>query len=562
MKPWYERDRDRFDAERAFWVANGFSEDTSGGKVGFDGEVVVRAGGPDRAPETGRFKVRIVYPDSFPYRSPDADFIEPRIRGARHQSPEGAPCLFPPRAWTPFVPPSEVHNALRRWLRSWMLGSFPRELALYELPEYFAYSSLSVLTPPAAFDQFADRDGGTFGVLCADGRDLAVLKSVNNTPVAQELLEGLRIGSEVKQTTRNGKWFRLSEQPPFMRHTGELEQLLRGAGHQFSAGRKPTEHGLVGLVFTDAVLGDERLLLLDYSAKGGKAHPAARGWPLRAPWTYVVSHEELFRRLEGLRDATALTGCVVVILGAGAIGGPLALDLTREGVGALVVCDPDRMRPGNVMRHPLDLFAVGQYKAEGLELAIGRVNPYADTWTETQNLADPGVLANLMRADNPAHRADLVISAIGDDAMEGLVSEVAVRTASAPVLFGRTLHDGDLVRVMLLRPGRGDACLECLRRHADDGHPDFIDSPDSELPPVFDAGCATAAQPGSGLASRQAAILVAKRALSVLLKTNGDINHWLWVDKAVPGAPDARLHEAETMYAARLPRHPDCPFCV
>lgn len=562
MKPWQERDRDRYEAERKFWLANGFSEDNTGGKVGFVGEVEVDVGDRDRTVERRCFKVSITYPAAFPYRPPQVGFIEPRIRGARHQSPGGEPCLFPPREWTQFVPASEVHNALRRWLRSWTLGSFPRELALYELPEYFAWSPLGVLAPPEAFSKFTGRNRGTFALLCATGRDLAVLKTVDGTAVAGELVAGLRIGAEVKQKTRNGVWFHLNEQPPFVRYTGQLAELLRRNGHQFDAGRRPTEHGLVGLVFVDSVLDEERLLLLDYSAEGRKAHPAAQGWPLRAPWTYVVSQEELFRRLDGVRDVERLSECNTVVLGAGAIGSSLALDLTREGVGGLVLCDPDRLRPGNVVRHALDLFAVGQNKAEALEVAIGRVNPYTETWTETQNLSDPEALANLMRPDHPVHPADVVVSAIGDDAMEGLVSEVAVLTSSAPVLFVRTLHDGDLVRLMLLRPGRDDACLECLRLHADNHHPDFIDSPDSDLPPVFDAGCATAAQPGAGLASRQAAVLGAKRALAVMLKTDGDENHWVWVDRPIFSASDERLHVAEKMYAAHLPRHPQCPFCA
>jgi ThiF family len=561
VKSWHERDGERYNAERQFWLDNGFSESTAGGKVSFAGEVEVQAGASDHALERRSFTVRVVYPDAFPYRPPDVEFIEPRIRGSRHQSPHGPPCLFPVRDWTQFVPASEFHNALRRWLAGWMLDSFPRELALYELPEYFAASPLSVLCQPAAFDAFRGKERGTFGLLCAAGRDLGVLKSVDNAPVAKELLDGLRMGSEVKQSTRNGKWFRLNEQPPFVRFTGQLAAVLQRNGHQFSAGRQPTEHGFVGLVFNDAVLHEERLLLLDFSAQGSKASPKPEGWPLRSPWLYVVSEDELFRRLEGVHEVHALRDCNVVVLGAGAIGSSLVLDLAREGVGGLVLCDPDRLRPGNLMRHALDLLAVGQRKAEAAEVAVGRVNPYAETWSETDNLDDPGVLANLMRTDHPAHPADLVVSAIGDDAMEGLVSEVAVATESAPVLFVRTLHDGDLVRLMLLRPGR-DACLECLRLHADDAHPDFIDSPDNELSPVFDAGCATAAQPGAGLASRQAAVLGAKRALATLLTADSDINHWLWVDRAIPTAPDARLHVAETMYASHLPPHPGCPFCT
>lgn len=560
MNPWYERDPDRYAAERSFWLDSGFSEEKSGGLISFTGVVEVHAGGNEGGPTRRDFKVRIAYPAGFPYRYPEVAFLEPRIQRSRHQSPSGAPCLFPPREWTQFVPASEVHDALRRWLRSWLRGSFPRELAIYELPEYFAPSSLTVLVSPDALEAFADKDRGTFGVVCASGRDLGVLKSVDGRAVAQDLLHGLRLGSEVKQKIRNGKWLRLREQPPSMRQTRELATVLARNGHSFDAGRRPTEHGLVGLVFTDEVLEEERLLLLDY-ASGHRSRPTPQGWPIRAPSSYVVSHAELYRRLEGVRDPEALKESVVIVLGAGAIGSSLTLDLVREGVGGVLVCDPEQLRPGNVMRHALDLFAVGQLKAEGVETAIGRIDPYADTWTETEGLADPEVLANLMRSDHPIHPSKLVISAIGDDVIESLVSEVAVRDVTAPVLFVRALHDGDLVRIMLLRPGRDDPCLECLRLHAQEGTAEFIDVPDSDLEPVFDAGCATSAQPGAGLASRQAAVLGAKRALSVLLGARDDDNHWVWVDRAIPAARDPRLHTAEKMYSMRLSRHADCSVC-
>ena len=60
----------------------------------------------------------------------------------------------------------------------------------------------------------------------------------------------------------------------------------------------------------------------------------------------MISHEELYRRLEGVRDPDALKESIVVVLGAGAIGSSLTLDLVREGVGGVVVCDPDSLRPG------------------------------------------------------------------------------------------------------------------------------------------------------------------------------------------------------------------------
>lgn len=560
MTAWVDADPARYAAERAFWLKNGFADDNSAGKVRFVGSVEVRWSAAGEA-HIDHFKVRVTYPDAFPYRYPDVEFLDPVIRRSRHQSPAGSPCLFPPRDWDQHVPPSEVHKALVRWLKASLAGSFPRELALYELPEYFAPSTLSILVAPEGLGAFDGRHRGTFSLRCAKGRDIGVLHSVDGQRVADDLLDGLRIGSEIGETTRNGRWFRLSKEPPIVRGTNELVGILKANGHYLDVKRKPQENGFVGLVFVDSVLGEERFLLLDYSASGSKATPGVQGWGLRAPWTYVVSEDELFHRLEGIRDPSALRETNVIILGAGAIGSSLALDLTREGVGGLIVCDPDRLRPGNIMRHALDLFAVGEMKADAVETAIRRINPYAETGREDTGLTDPGVLENLMRPDHPVHPADIVVSAIGDDILEYLVSRVAIAIKSAPVLFVRTVHDGDVVRIILLRPSTDDACLECLRLRAQEGQSDFIDIPDSEMSPVFDAGCATAAQPGAGLASRQAAVLGAKRALDVLLKADGEANHWVWVDRAIPSAPEARLHQAETMYAARLTRHPDCSVC-
>ena len=65
-----------------------------------------------------------------------------------------------------------------------------------------------------------------------------------------------------------------------------------------------------------------------------------------------------------MRDSLELEDMRVVCFGLGAIGSPMALALAREGVGKFTLCDPDTLRPGNIIRHALDLLSVGQFKAE------------------------------------------------------------------------------------------------------------------------------------------------------------------------------------------------------
>jgi len=124
----------------------------------------------------------------------------------------------------------------------------------------------------------------------------------------------------------------------------------------------------------------------DIGVSSKKARLAVgKGWPVRAPQIYTVSHDELFRRLEGVRDvAHALKEKHVVCFGLGAIGSSLAIALTREGVGSFALCDPDTLRPGKVIRPALDLLSVGQCKAEAVESALGRINPSVRTLPDVE----------------------------------------------------------------------------------------------------------------------------------------------------------------------------------
>ena len=303
------------------------------------------------------------------------------------------------------------------------------------------------------------------------------------------------------------------------------------------------------------MLGQERLLVLDLgvASKREKAE-VARGWPIRAPHSYVVSHEELFRRLESIRDLAFLEEHRVACFGRGAIGAPIALALAREGVGMFALRDPDVLKPGNVVRHALDLQSAGQFKAEAIELALARINPDVDTSTETANLTDPDVIAATL-AD-----ADLAGLAIGEDLKEEMISEIAFASPTGPpLLVVRSLHGGDAFRVALVRPGI-DACFACLADYQADQHPDWITVPNDGRPEVFDNGCATPARPGAGLTCQHAAIFAAARALDVLEGREIAANHWVWVERAILNA-NLRLATARTLHEAGFPPRPDCPIC-
>lgn len=556
MKGWQERFPDIYQQDRDYWLSKGFQETPGAdGIIAFTGTVTVHMKG-ERVLQHHPFKLRIKYPPGYPYVAPTVEFLDPKITRARHQGVDGAPCLFPPSAWTRTFPASELYDATERWLAHHLAGHFPRELAIYELPEYFNWTPFSVLAPPIMLDRTAGRERGRFAVDELIGHDLGVVWSIDEQQIGRELEDAIAPPRTRRYHRLPSRWYRLQHEPPAMQHTAELEQILKQNGHNASfTARCPQAKELVALVFPDAALGEERLLLLDIGVSSKKARPAVgKGWPVRAPQIYTVSHEELFRRLEGVRDVARLEEKHVVCFGLGAIGSPLAIALAREGVGSFALCDPDTLRPGNVIRHALDLLSIGQFKAEAVESALGRINPSVRTLPEVENLSHPEVIAAKI-AD-----ADLVIAAIGNDLTEELLSEII--TASdrrPPMLLVRTLHAGAAFRIALIRAGQ-DACLTCLAAHRAESHPNWMDVPADDLADVYDTGCATASRPGAGLSSQHAAIFTAARALEILEDRQPANNHWLWVERPISSS-DPRLNRGLTLHETTFAPRADCAIC-
>ncbi len=98
--------------------------------------------------------------------------------------------------------------------------------------------------------------------------------------------------------------------------------------------------------------------------------------------------------------------------------------------------------------------------------------------------------------------------------------------------------------------------------HREDEHEDWVTVPTSDLPPVYDDGCAAPATVGAGLTSQHAGLLLAQRAVEVLTTGGGDANHWLWLERPVDGITARRMPEAGVLRVDRFEPHPDCPVCA
>ncbi|MEX2375458.1 MAG: ThiF family adenylyltransferase [Dehalococcoidia bacterium] len=160
---------------------------------------------------------------------------------------------------------------------------------------------------------------------------------------------------------------------------------------------------------------------------------------------------------------TSLKDKRVVVVGTGAVGAPVAVELARNGCRALDLVEHDTVEPGNTIRWPLGASAWGRGKAEALRTFLAQEYPATTVrvhrhfvGSAAQEINEPGdddVLDPLLA------EADLVIDG---SASHGITNLLADRCRGAGItlisLFATpTLEGGAVVR----HAGDG-GCPNCL----------------------------------------------------------------------------------------------------
>ena len=148
---------------------------------------------------------------------------------------------------------------------------------------------------------------------------------------------------------------------------------------------------------------------------------------------------------ERLKRSTA------VIVGAGALGSPVALYLTAAGVGRIGVVDPDRVELSNLARQPLHFSPdVGLGKADVAALKLSALNPECHVDPFPARLDE-------RNAEAIVAGADVVV-----DCSDSFETRYAVNDAccalGVPLVEAGVLGFGGLV--MSVRPGES-ACYRC-----------------------------------------------------------------------------------------------------
>lgn len=119
---------------------------------------------------------------------------------------------------------------------------------------------------------------------------------------------------------------------------------------------------------------------------------------------------------------SALRSATIAVVGLGAIGSPIAIELARNGIGKLHVLDHDVIEPGNTVRWALGSSAWGHPKAKAIADYIGREYPRTDVVPHILQIglgAKDGRILEEIVAD-----ADVVIDASASTGVTRYIADV------------------------------------------------------------------------------------------------------------------------------------------
>ncbi|WP_348610931.1 ThiF family adenylyltransferase [Nocardioides sp. 31GB23] len=195
--------------------------------------------------------------------------------------------------------------------------------------------------------------------------------------------------------------------------------------------------------------------------------------PTEVRWLANAAHLNTDAVRQRTPVAASLADRVVVVVGCGAIGHQIAIDLARTGVGTLVLIDGDTVDPTTASRQHAPLLGAGHPKASELALTITGSNPACDvrTWPlrvqslwehHSEDLRDTALVTRAAISG-----ADLIIDATADPNVTSFLGAIRynhglpfLAVAGTAGIWGGW--------VASFNPARGTGCVECLAHHRSD----------------------------------------------------------------------------------------------
>ena len=148
----------------------------------------------------------------------------------------------------------------------------------------------------------------------------------------------------------------------------------------------------------------------------------------------------------------------VLILGCGTGGSKIALELTRAGIGNLILCDPDRLDFANISRHEGDILDVDKPKVQVVAERIYKINPATQVKSYFEDIFEQP----LGKVEAIFSSSDMVVAATDNTGIQFVINELTHRLG-IPCVFGGCYEEALGGEVFFTLPDEKMPCLACLR---------------------------------------------------------------------------------------------------
>jgi molybdopterin/thiamine biosynthesis adenylyltransferase len=526
------------------------------------------------APRLSHPRVAVDLLPGFPFQKPIVRPLDD-APGSLHRSWEyggSALCLWVDNqfGWRPWSTPTDVLGRADQWYRYAFEDSWPADQRAPDRHLIFTQAAKPRLMVTGEDWPPPSGPSGRFGVwahteqaMLAGGPSARIDAPHASAPPTRERLFFSTAPSGAPGD--RGYWFRLPEAPPSIQTLAELfaliERLQRRADgvvmrelRAIESVRLRAEQAklFVALGYTDPDHGEHWVFLV---ADRGKH---ARNWcspsalaqtPIEAIAAAPATPEALLRRTG--RSAAAVANKQVLIFGAGALGGSVAMWLAKAGVPHLRLVDSDILRPGNVVRHVARHFSLGETKSHATRWEILQhapdcvIDPLRESW-------------DVARIADRVSRADVVIDATAVPAFALLLNDVCV-AARRPLIQGAVFHGGRVGRVRVMRPGE-DACLLCYENGYLPHDETYPRIPEDPTPLFYESGCNVPTVDATAMDTDLTANVMARAAMRLLRHSQGAQNHAVIVVDPVPAS--APPFDAEGTTWTVWPPRAACEACA
>lgn len=254
----------------------------------------------------------------------------------------------------------------------------------------------------------------------------------------------------------------------------------------------------------------------------------------------------------------ALAEKTVAVVGLGAIGAPIAIELARSGIDKLILVDFDIVEPATIRRWSLGWAAVGRRKEEVLQEHLGV--HYPDTIIE----AVSAQLGSAFRLENTPpqidivqdiiQQADVIVDASAELGVNHVLSDFTAKIGKPYVVANATPGAwGGMVAQFL--PDKDQACWYCLREAL------YGEEASIELPPadphgdVQPPGCGDITFTGTSYDLREISMETVRIVAGILA---GDYPETTW-DLGILSLRDADGRRIPPHWKPHIiPRHAGC----